>query len=170
MHVLTAIRRILTVRRSILAGGTARGWLPGVAAVIWCRILGALGYVNKILNPKLHAQVFQYLVNMAKSLILIRMNQGISMDGQPIPTPMNLVPPIALVASWCYGALTLDGQYSQGKLYAKQLLCTIVRSGACLGSNQLPLFFYSLHQALSGEARVKTYSALRYLVGPRFLS
>lgn len=44
-------------RRSILCGGTARGWLPDVAAVMWKRMLGALGDVNKILNPKLHAQV-----------------------------------------------------------------------------------------------------------------
>ncbi|XP_065085904.1 probable Rho GTPase-activating protein CG5521 isoform X2 [Ochlerotatus camptorhynchus] len=157
-------------RRSILAGGTARGWLPDVAAVMWRRMLGALGDVNKILNPKLHAQVFQYLVNMTESLIKIRMNQGISPDGQPIPMPLNLVPPIALVAPWCYGALTLDGQYSQGKLYAMQLLCTIVKSGASLGNNQLPLFYHALHQALSGEDRAMAYTALRYLGGPRFLS
>lgn len=157
-------------RRSILAGGTARGWLPDVAAVMWRRMLGALGDVNKILNPKLHAQVFQYLVNMTESLIKIRMNQGISLDGQPIPVPLNLVPPVALVAPWCYGALTLDGQYSQGKLYAMQLLCTIVKSGACLGNNQFPLFYHALHQALSGEDRAMAYTALRYLGGPRFLS
>lgn len=157
-------------RRSILAGGTARGWLPDVAAVMWRRMLGALGDVNKILNPKLHAQVFQYLVNITESLIKIRMNQGISLDGQPIPLPSNLVPPIALVAPWCYGALTLDGQYSQGKLYAMQLLCTIVKCGASLGSNQFPLFYHALHQALSGEDRAMAYTALRYLEGPRFLS
>ncbi|XP_055618847.1 probable Rho GTPase-activating protein CG5521 isoform X2 [Toxorhynchites rutilus septentrionalis] len=157
-------------RRSILAGGTARGWLPDVAAIMWRRMLGALGDVNKILNPKLHAQVFQYLVNITESLIKIRMNQGISLDGQPIPLPSNLVPPIALVAPWCYGALTLDGQYSQGKLYAMQLLCTIVKSGASLVNNQFPLFYHALHQALSGEDRAMAYTALRYLEGPRFLS
>ncbi|XP_058461535.1 probable Rho GTPase-activating protein CG5521 isoform X1 [Malaya genurostris] len=157
-------------RRSILAGGTARGWLPDVAAVMWRRMLGALGDVNKILNPKLHAQVFQYLVNITESLIKIRMNQGISLDGQINPTPINLVPPIALVAPWCYGALTLDGQYGQGKLYAMQLLCTIVKAGASLGNNQLPLFYHALHQALSGEDRAMAYTALRYLGGPRFLS
>ncbi|XP_055594870.1 probable Rho GTPase-activating protein CG5521 isoform X2 [Uranotaenia lowii] len=157
-------------RRSILSGGTARGWLPDVASVMWRRMLGALGDVNKILNPKLHAQVFQYLVNMTESLIKIRMNQGISLDGQPIQNPMNLVPPIALVAPWCYGALTLDNQYTQGKLYAMQLLCTIVKSGASLGNNQLPLFYHALHQALSGEDRAMAYTALRFLGGPRFIS
>ncbi|XP_053681027.1 probable Rho GTPase-activating protein CG5521 [Anopheles nili] len=164
-------------RRSILAGGTARGWLPDVAAVMWRRMLGALGDVNKILNPKLHAQVYQYLVSMTESLIKIRMNQGIALDGgghTATPTAgtngTNLVPPIALVAPWCYGALALDAQYAQGKLYAMQLLCTIVQSGASLGNNQLPLFYHALHQALTGEDRAMAYTALRYLGGPRFLS
>uniref|UniRef100_A0AAG5CY21 Rap-GAP domain-containing protein n=1 Tax=Anopheles atroparvus TaxID=41427 RepID=A0AAG5CY21_ANOAO len=164
-------------RRSILAGGTARGWLPDVAAVMWRRMLGALGDVNKILNPKLHAQVYQYLVSMTESLIKIRMNQGITLDGmggvQSVPASTvatNLVPPIALVAPWCYGALALDAQYAQGKLYAMQLLCTIVQSGASLGNNQLPLFYHALHQALTGEDRAMAYTALRYLGGPRFLS
>uniref|UniRef100_A0A2M4A455 Putative rho gtpase-activating protein n=1 Tax=Anopheles triannulatus TaxID=58253 RepID=A0A2M4A455_9DIPT len=165
-------------RRSILAGGTARGWLPDVAAVMWRRMLGALGDVNKILNPKLHAQVYQYLVNMTESLIKIRMNQGITIEGGtatvPLPAPLpgtaNLVPPIALVAPWCYGALALDAQYAQGKLYAMQLLCTIVQSGASLGNDQLPLFYHALHQALTGEDRAMAYTALRYLGGPRFLS
>ncbi|XP_058130699.1 probable Rho GTPase-activating protein CG5521 isoform X3 [Anopheles coustani] len=160
-------------RRSILAGGTARGWLPDVAAVMWRRMLGALGDVNKILNPKLHAQVYQYLVSMTESLIKIRMNQGISLDGGAgthSSSAANLVPPIALVAPWCYGALALDAQYAQGKLYAMQLLCTIVQSGASLGNHQLPLFYHALHQALSGEDRAMAYTALRYLGGPRFLS
>uniref|UniRef100_A0A182QFZ2 Rap-GAP domain-containing protein n=1 Tax=Anopheles farauti TaxID=69004 RepID=A0A182QFZ2_9DIPT len=159
-------------RRSILAGGTAKGWLPDVAAVMWRRMLGALGDVNKILNPKLHAQVYQYLVSMTESLIKIRMNQGISLDGSghASPSGTNLVPPIALVAPWCYGALALDAQYAQGKLYAMQLLCTIVQSGASLGNNQLPLFYHALHQALTGEDRAMAYTALCYLGGPRFLS
>ncbi|XP_061497090.1 probable Rho GTPase-activating protein CG5521 isoform X1 [Anopheles gambiae] len=164
-------------RRSILAGGTAKGWLPDVAAVMWRRMLGALGDVNKILNPKLHAQVYQYLVSMTESLIKIRMNQGISLDGSghsstssAFPNGTNLVPPVALVAPWCYGALALDAQYAQGKLYAMQLLCTIVQSGASLGNNQLPLFYHALHQALTGEDRAMAYTALRYLGGPRFLS
>uniref|UniRef100_A0A182W1K5 Rap-GAP domain-containing protein n=1 Tax=Anopheles minimus TaxID=112268 RepID=A0A182W1K5_9DIPT len=164
-------------RRSILAGGTAKGWLPDVAAVMWRRMLGALGDVNKILNPKLHAQVYQYLVSMTESLIKIRMNQGISLDGSGHssasgvpPASTNLVPPVALVAPWCYGALALDAQYAQGKLYAMQLLCTIVQSGASLGNHQLPLFYHALHQALTGEDRAMAYTALRYLGGPRFLS
>jgi len=158
-------------RRSILAGGTAKGWLPDVAAVMWRRMLGALGDVNKILNPKLHAEVFRYLVNITESLIKIRLNQGISNDNQSTPTPPSLVPPVGIVLPWCYGALTLDHQFQQGKIYAMQLLCMIAKnSTTCLNGDQLPLFYHALHQALTGEDRQMAATALKYLGGPRFLS
>lgn len=156
-------------RKSILAGGTAKGWLPDVAAVMWRRMLGALGDVNKILNPKLHAEVFRYLVNITDSLIKIRMNQGISNDNLSTPTPPSLVPPIGIVLPWCYGALTLDSQYNQGKIYAMQLLCMIAKN-SCLSGDQLPLFYHALHQALTGENRQMAATALKHLGGPRFLS
>lgn len=156
-------------RKSILAGGTAKGWLPDVAAVMWRRMLGALGDVNKILNPKLHAEVFRYLVNITDSLIKIRMNQGISNDNQSTPLPSMLTPPIGIVLPWCYGAFTLDSQYNLGKIYAMQLLCMIARN-SCLSGDQLPLFYHALHQALTGENRQMAATALRYLGGPRFLS
>lgn len=157
-------------RRSILMGGTARGWLPDVAAVMWRRMLGALGDVNKILNPKLHAQVFKHLVDITDNLIKIRLNQGISSDNMTTPAQPSLVPPIAIVAPWCYGALALEAQYREGKLWALQLLCTVARLGPPLSNDQIPLFYHALHQALTGEDRGMSYTALRYLGGPRFLS
>lgn len=157
-------------RRSILMGGTARGWLPDVAAVMWKRMLGALGDVNKILNPKLHAQVFKHLVDITDSLIKIRQNQGISSDNQSTPNPPTLVPPIGIFSAWCYGALSLDYQYRDGKLWALQMLCSIVKYGPPLGNDQLPLFYHALHQALTGEDRAMAYTVLKYLGGPRFLS
>lgn len=157
-------------RRSILMGGTARGWLPDVAAIMWKRMLGSLGDVNKILNPKLHAQVFKHLVDITDSLIKIRQNQGISSDNQSTPNPPTLVPPIGIFASWCYGALSLDHQYRDGKLWALQMLCSIAKYGPPLGNDQLPLFYHVLHQALTGEDRAMAYTVLKYLGGPRFLS
>lgn len=156
-------------RRSILGGGNAKGWLPDVAAVMWKRMLGALGDVNKILNPKLHAEVFKYLIQMTESLIKIKMNQGISTDNQSTPQPPALTPPIGICLPWCFGSLALDQQYNQGKLYAMQLLCTIAKNSA-LTSEHLPLFYQALHQALTGEDRSMAFTALRYLGGPRFLS
>ncbi|GAB0092803.1 Probable Rho GTPase-activating protein CG5521 [Sergentomyia squamirostris] len=157
-------------RRSILAGGSARGWLPDVAAIMWKRMLGALGDVNQIQSPKLHAQIFRHLVDMTSSLIKIRLNQGISNDNQTTPIPPTLVPPIGLIAPWCFGALALDGQYREGKLYALQLLCTMAKNSQLNGMDQLPLFYSSLHQALTGVDRDLAYTALRFLGGPRFLS
>lgn len=151
-------------------GGTARGWLPDVAAIMWRRMLGALGDVNKILNPKLHAQVFKHLVDITDSLIKIRQNQGISSDNQSTPTPPILVPPIGIFAAWCYDALSLDYQFRDGKLWALQMLCSIVKYGPPLGNDQLPLFYHALHQALTGEDRAMAYTVLKYLGGPRFLS
>jgi hypothetical protein len=156
-------------RKSILAGGAAKGWLPDVAAVMWRRMLGALGDVNKILNPKLHAEVFRYLVDITDSLIKIRLNQGISSDNQTTSAQPSFVPPIGIVVPWCFGAMTLDSQFNQGKIYAMQLLCMISRNSS-LSSDQLPLFFHVLHQALTGENRQMTATVLRHLGGPRFLS
>lgn len=155
--------------KSILAGGTAKGWLPDVAAVMWRRMLGALGDVNKILNPKLHAEVFRYLVNITENLIKIRLNQGLCNDNQSTPMPPQLVPPIGILLPWCYGALTLDSQFNLGKVYAMQLLCMIARN-SCLSGEQLPLFYHALHQALTGENRQIAATAIKYLGGPRFLS
>lgn len=157
-------------RRSILLGGTARGWLPDVAAVMWKRMLGALGDVNKILNPKLHAQVLKHLVDITESLIKIRQNQGISNDNQSTPSPPNLVPPIGIFTPWCYGALALDHQFRDGKLWALQMLCSIVKHGPPLPNDQLPLFYHAMHQALTGEDRAMAYTVLKYIGGPRFLS
>lgn len=157
-------------RRSILLGGTARGWLPDVAAVMWKRMLGALGDVNKILNPKLHAQVLKHLVDITESLIKIRQNQGISNDNQSTPNPPNLVPPIGIFTPWCYGALALDYQFRDGKLWALQMLCSIVKNGPPLSNDQLPLFYHAMHQALTGEDRAMAYTVLKYIGGPRFLS
>lgn len=156
-------------RRSILAGGTAKGWLPDVAALMWKRMLGALGDVNKILNPKLHAEVFRYLVNTTDSLIKIKMNQGISIDNQSTPLQPLMVPPIGITLPWCYGAFALDSQYNLGKIYAMQLLCMIAKN-SCLTGDQLPLFYHALHQALTGENRQIAATALKHLGGPRFLS
>lgn len=156
-------------RKSILAGGTCKGWLPDVACIMWRRMLGALGDVNKILNPKLHAEVFRYLVNITESLIKIKLNQGISSDNQSTPNPPTLVPPIGIVLPWCYGALTLDSQYQLGKVYAMQLLCMIAKN-SCLTGDQMPLFYQALHRSLTGENRQMAATALKYLGGPRFLS
>lgn len=59
-------------RRSVMAGGSVRGWLPDVAVVLWRRMLGALGDVNQLTDPALHNQVFEYLVELCDTLARVR--------------------------------------------------------------------------------------------------
>lgn len=55
----------------MIAGGNIRGWLPDVAIVLWKRMLGALGNVNEISDPNLHAQVFHHLIEFSNTLIKV---------------------------------------------------------------------------------------------------
>ncbi|XP_017873738.1 PREDICTED: probable Rho GTPase-activating protein CG5521 isoform X1 [Drosophila arizonae] len=156
-------------RRSIMLGGTATGWLPDSTSIMWKRMLGALGDVNRIPKSELHAQVFKHLLEMTQNLIKIKQNQGISTDNQSTPPPPQLVPPIGIVAPWCYGALTLDRSFKKGKLWALQLLCSLAVQGA-VGMQQLALFYHALHQLLTGEDRDLIYAIMKHLEGPRLLS
>lgn len=157
-------------KSSILLGGTTRGWLPDVAALMWKRMLGSLGDVNQIVNPKLHAAVFRHLINITISLIKILLNQGVLCDNQAHLTTPQFVPPIGIMVPWCYVALSLPQKYSEGKLCAMRLLCTIIRHRPPISTDELPLFYNAIHQALVGEDRKMSYIAVRYLGGPRFLS
>lgn len=58
-------------QRSVMAGGAERGWLPDVAVVLWRRMLGALGDVNRLADPALHAQVFDYLVDLNETMVKV---------------------------------------------------------------------------------------------------
>lgn len=157
-------------RRSIILGGVATGWLPDSTAIMWKRMLGALGDVNRIPKAELHAQVFKHLLDMTTNLIRIKQNQGISTDNQSTPPPPTLVPPIGIVAPWCYGALELDKSFKKGKLLALQLLCSLAVHGTVSGMQHLPLFYHSLHKLLTGEDRDLIYAILKHVEGPRFLS
>ncbi|XP_015037032.2 probable Rho GTPase-activating protein CG5521 isoform X1 [Drosophila pseudoobscura] len=156
-------------RRCIILGGSAEGWHPDSTSIMWKRMLGALGDVNRIPKADLHAQVFMHLLEMTQNLIKIKQNQGISTDNQSTPPTPTLVPPIGIVAPWCYGSLTLDRSFKKGKLWALQLLCSLALHGA-VGRQQFPLFYHALHQLLTGEDRDLIYAILKYLEGPRLLS
>lgn len=57
--------------KSVMSGGSVRGWLPDVAAVLWVRMLGALGDVNKIQDPQLHADIFHFLIDLYEILVKV---------------------------------------------------------------------------------------------------
>ena len=45
--------------KSVMSGGSIKGWLPDVAVVLWRRMLGALGNINLIADPVIHAQIYK---------------------------------------------------------------------------------------------------------------
>lgn len=55
-----------------MSGGEVRGWTPDVAAILWRRMLSALGDVNTLENPVLHEQVFQYLLDLNATMTKVR--------------------------------------------------------------------------------------------------
>ena len=57
--------------KSVMAGGTVPGWTPDVAVVLWQRMLGCLGDVNKIEDPDIHANVFGYLCDLIDTLFRV---------------------------------------------------------------------------------------------------
>ncbi|XP_022909230.2 probable Rho GTPase-activating protein CG5521 isoform X1 [Onthophagus taurus] len=155
--------------RGVICGGTVRGWLPDVAVILWRRMLGSLGDVNQISDPKLHAQVFEYLVKLTDTLIKMKLNQGVSFDNQSTPQPPELVPPLTLIVPWCFGALTLPSSYEAGKLTALQLLCTITLNCEPQHRGYMAHFYRALHLALNSASKSAVNTALRHL-GPRFMS
>lgn len=57
--------------KSVLAGGLVVGWTADVAVVLWRRMLGALGDINAIKDPDIHAQVLEYLCDLMELLIKV---------------------------------------------------------------------------------------------------
>lgn len=49
---------------SVVAGGYREGWGPVAAVVLWRRVLGILGNVNKIKDPAIHAKVLECLTSI----------------------------------------------------------------------------------------------------------
>jgi len=56
---------------SVLAGGTLTGWTPEVAVVLWQRMLGSLGNINQIRDPRMHEHVYEYLCDLVDTLIKV---------------------------------------------------------------------------------------------------
>ena len=87
---------------SVISGGTRTGWLPEVAVVVWRRILGALGDVNEIQKPRLHAAVMECLWTIWQMLAKIRDNLGITLDNQTTPPPPEYIPPLRMLSPWLF--------------------------------------------------------------------
>ncbi|CAL7949772.1 unnamed protein product [Xylocopa violacea] len=158
-------------RRSVMAGGGVRGWLPDVAVVLWRRMLSALGDVNNIQDPNLHGQVMNYLVQLTQTLIKIRLNQGVSGDNQATPPAPELIPPLTVIAPWCFKAIQLPSQFEVGKLAAYRLICllTIQPQDIHLPRQHLTLFYRAVHNGIVSNDNKVLHVLVKY-TGPRLFS
>ncbi|KAK7603642.1 hypothetical protein V9T40_003641 [Parthenolecanium corni] len=158
-------------QRSVIAGGTIRGWLPDVAIVLWKRMLGSLGNVNKISDPNLHAQVFYRLIELMNTLIKMRMNQGVPEDNQKTPQIPEYIPPLTIFAPWCFEALKLPSEFHKGKLSAYKLLCqmTLSAPNSCLPRSHISKFYNVLHAGLISSDKSIVYTIMKH-TGSKFFS
>ncbi|XP_067152846.1 ral GTPase-activating protein subunit alpha-1 isoform X9 [Apteryx mantelli] len=135
---------------SVMAGGTLTGWHADVATVMWRRMLGILGDVNNIMDPEIHAQVFDYLCELWQNLAKIRDNLGISTDNLTSPSPPVLIPPLRILTPWLFKATMLTDKYKQGKLHAYKLICKTMKRRQDVSPNRdfLTHFYNIMHCGL----------------------
>uniref|UniRef100_A0A8C9BLH5 Ral GTPase activating protein catalytic subunit alpha 1 n=1 Tax=Phocoena sinus TaxID=42100 RepID=A0A8C9BLH5_PHOSS len=135
---------------SVMAGGTLTGWHADVATVMWRRMLGILGDVNAIMDPEIHAQVFDYLCELWQNLAKIRDNLGISIDNLTSPSPPVLIPPLRILTPWLFKATMLTDKYKQGKLHAYKLICNTMKRRQDVSPNRdfLTHFYNIMHCGL----------------------
>ncbi|XP_062433971.1 ral GTPase-activating protein subunit alpha-1 isoform X8 [Rhea pennata] len=135
---------------SVMAGGTLTGWHADVATVMWRRMLGILGDVNSIMDPEIHAQVFDYLCELWQNLAKIRDNLGISTDNLTSPSPPVLIPPLRILTPWLFKATMLTDKYKQGKLHAYKLICKTMKRRQDVSPNRdfLTHFYNIMHCGL----------------------
>ncbi|XP_006835402.1 PREDICTED: ral GTPase-activating protein subunit alpha-1 isoform X2 [Chrysochloris asiatica] len=135
---------------SVMAGGTLTGWHADVATVMWRRMLGILGDVNAIMDPEIHAQVFDYLCELWQNLSKIRDNLGISVDNLTSPSPPILIPPLRILTPWLFKATMLTDKYKQGKLHAYKLICNTMKRRQDVSPNRdfLTHFYNIMHSGL----------------------
>ena len=62
---------VTTVEPSVIAGGKTEGWTPVSAIVLWRRMMGILGNVNKVKDPEIHAKVFEHLIEIWNMLLTV---------------------------------------------------------------------------------------------------
>ena len=56
---------------SVGTPGVQSGWSAEVAVVLWRRLLGVFGDVNQIADGKIHALLFQYLMELSNILFKV---------------------------------------------------------------------------------------------------
>lgn len=135
-----------TNSKSVLIGGNYKGWCSESSIILWRRMLGILGDINKITDPTIHSFAMECLAKITEDLIKVREN--ICSD---INSSSSLIPPIHFISSWLFKATQLPNEFKTGKLLAYKLLCllTVRKNDFELSKEYLALFYKTVHQGLS---------------------
>ncbi|XP_028967431.1 ral GTPase-activating protein subunit alpha-1 [Galendromus occidentalis] len=156
--------------RSVLAGGSQKGWCPEVAVVLWRRMVCSLGNVNNIRDPAIHAKVMEQVADLCETLIKVRENQGVSEDNLSSPTPPQFIPPIHMLTPWFFEATMLSDEYEKGKLIAYQLLCDLSfrTHDIPLSAEYVTRLYDVMHRGLTSDNQ-KVKNCIIKASGTRFL-
>ena len=161
---------------TVMSGGRKTGWSMDVAFVLWRRIMGILGNINKIKDPELHGRVLSYLHRQWDYLYRVRDNLGISIDNQATPPLPLLVPPLHVFVPWCLESFQLNSSFQTGKLLSLELLCRIFivsqyNNDYQMNYTSLSQFYQLIHECLlDGSDLPLMYKAIKTCQGGFFSS
>ncbi|KAG9510395.1 Ral GTPase-activating protein subunit alpha-2, partial [Fragariocoptes setiger] len=142
-----------TSDKSVLVGGTVRGWTKDNAVIMWRRMLGLFGNINSIEDPTIHHVAMRCLVKILEDFIKVRENLGISQDNQSTPHIPTLVPPLNYFSAWLFQATYLPESFKSSKQLAYRLLCqaSIRRHDFDLTNQYFACLYQSLHRGLTSH-------------------
>ncbi|RWS27967.1 ral GTPase-activating protein subunit alpha-1-like protein, partial [Leptotrombidium deliense] len=160
-----------SVTKSVIAGGTHRGWSHDSAVILWRRMLGVLGDFNFLEDPELHRHVLECVGKIIDDFCKVRDNLGISIDNQSTPSPPNLVPPIYYFAPSLFRAVQLNDNFRVGKLIAYKYISLIFirRHEISLTPDLLACFYRCLFEGLASNDLEITRAIVKYC-GSRLFS
>ncbi|RWS02609.1 ral GTPase-activating protein subunit alpha-1-like isoform X2 [Dinothrombium tinctorium] len=156
--------------RSIIAGGSHRGWTPDSAVILWRRMLGVIGDLNSLKEPMLHQHVMECIGKMIDDFSKIRDNLGVPLDNQSTPSPPVLIPPIYFFAPYLLRTVQLSNDYKLGKLIAYKYICLMLtrRHEISLLPDFLTCFYRTLHQAFISYDMEIICTIMKYCSGKLF--
>lgn len=135
--------------KSILVGGSFKGWSTESSIILWRRMFGTLGDINQIQDTDLHCHIMNCIAKVMEDFIKVRDNIGVSLDNLSTPSPPSYIPPLNFFSTWLFKTLLLPDEYKESKIIAYKLLCVIASRMAegQLTNDFLALFYCAIHQA-----------------------
>lgn len=107
--------------RSVMVGGSRKGWATDTSVIMWRRMVGVLGDVNAISSPLTHALAMECLHKIVSDFSKVKDNLAVG-EVSP-PSPPSVIPPVGFFSPWLLKAMQLEERFKKGKLIALKTLC-----------------------------------------------